>query len=382
MKVLIIGNLAASLVRFRGDMILDLIGNGYDVHVSAPDIHNDPSANAWFRKCGVAVHELEFNRVGGGIFENALSFFRALKVIRGINPDCLFVYTIKPVLFGLLASFILGVRVRIALVNGLGSLFSDEGAKLGKIKLLLFRFVYGLALKSGSFVFTQNSDDRDYLLENEYLVDPNKSAVVNGSGVNLNHFSFMPVASQPPVKFLMISRLLVQKGVREFVKTAEALRDKEFDVEFHLVGGLDENPDCISYEEVAGWSGNVAFFYHGEVDDVRPFLEQCHVFVLPSTYREGVPRTILEAMAVGRAIVTFDLPGCRETVIDGVNGFLVSPYKQGGLECALMNFLHCDQLAKSMGAASRALAAEKFDVRVVNKKIISKLNQLAGGGCG
>ena len=172
-----------------------------------------------------------------------------------------------------------------------------------------------------------------------------------------------------PTRFLLIARLLGDKGIKEYVAAARMLRAERPDIEFHLIGGLDPNPDGISETEVQRWHDAGDIVWHGALNDVRPSIAAAHVYVLPS-YREGTPRTVLEAMSMGRAIVTTDAPGCRETVQDGENGFLVPTQDVASLADAMRRFLNTPELMTTMGASARKVAVEKYDVRKVNDAMI------------
>ena len=226
-----------------------------------------------------------------------------------------------------------------------------------------------LALRLSDGVILQNPDDQQDLLDSGLLSDPAKSIVVNGSGVDLEKFTSQPLPHGAP-SFLLISRLLVAKGVREYAEAARLIRTESPDAQFHLVGWFDDRSASVGRAEVAAWQRERVLEYHGAVDDVRPWIARCHVFVLPSYYREGTPRTALEAMATGRAIITTDLPGCRQTVTDGDNGYLVPARDSLALAAAMKKFIDDPGLAAAMGARSRELAERKYDVRSVSKMML------------
>jgi glycosyltransferase involved in cell wall biosynthesis len=207
-------------------------------------------------------------------------------------------------------------------------------------------------------VFFQNPDDLALFRELGLIAPDTPVTIVNGSGVDLAHYPARPIPDGP-LRFLMIARLLGDKGVREYAAAAAAVRRQYPDVTFHLVGGLDPNPDAIDAAEVEGWTERDDIVWHGPQADVRPFLADAHIFVLPS-YREGTPRTVLEAMATGRPIITTDAPGCRETVTDGDNGFLVPPHSADALTQAMVRFLAQPSLIADMAARSQQIVREKY----------------------
>ncbi|MAY71895.1 MAG: hypothetical protein CME82_10640 [Halomonas sp.] len=208
-------------------------------------------------------------------------------------------------------------------------------------------------------------------IEEGVLLDTTAARVINGSGVDLAHFSPVAPPAQP-VSFLLIARLLGDKGVREFAEAAKRIRQRHPQVRFRLAGWLDDNPDSIAEHELQAWIDDGAIDYLGRLDDVRPAIAECSVYVLPS-YREGTPRTVLEAMALGRAVVTTDAPGCRETVASGVNGFLVEVKNVDALCQALQRYLEAPALIAQHGEASRARAEERYDVHRVNRSILDAM---------
>jgi len=286
-----------------------------------------------------------------------------------LRPDVFLGYTIKPVVYGLLAARLSGVRRRYALITGLGYAFQDHPHGLkARVIAGLARGLYRLALLSASRVFFQNPDDQALFRSTGLLEARVPSTVINGSGVDIHYFKECQVPDGD-VTFLMIARLLGAKGVREYAQAAGQLRREFPSAVFRLAGWIDDGPDAIRVAELAAWVDGGAIEYLGRLTDVRPALHDCCVYVLPS-YREGTPRTVLEAMAVGRAVVTTDAPGCRETVVDGVNGYLVPVGSGDGLADAMRRFLKEPLLAREMGAQSRRIAEDRYDVRRVNAEML------------
>ena len=198
------------------------------------------------------------------------------------------------------------------------------------------------------------------------------SLCVPGIGVDLQAYhKEKPVTS--PVTFILVARLLVQKGIREYVLAARELSKLSHNVRFLLLGDVDDNPDSLSRDEIQGWVDEGLIEWPGHVDDVRPWLAQSSVVVLPSTYREGLPRSLMEGMAMGRPIITTDTPGCRETVVDGQNGYLVHPREVETLANAMLEFIKQPDLIKTMGDKSRFLAEQRFDVININRKILHNM---------
>jgi glycosyltransferase involved in cell wall biosynthesis len=265
-----------------------------------------------------------------------------------------------------------GVPYRFALITGLGYAFQGQEEDGGSRSLLrsLVKRLYGLALGGIHKVFFQNPDDEALFRSLGILRSVIPSRVVNGSGVDVAQYSVAPLPAEP--SFLLIARLLGDKGVREYVEAARRVRVRQPAAVFRLVGWIDENPDAIHQHEVDGWVADGVIEYLGRLEDVRQAIGASSVYVLPS-YREGTPRTILEAMAMGRAIVTTDAPGCRETVEDGDNGFLVPVKAVDELAAAMLRFVEQPLLAAKMGSRSRQIAEEKYDVHKVNAVMLKEM---------
>jgi glycosyltransferase involved in cell wall biosynthesis len=278
-------------------------------------------------------------------------------------------YTIKPVIYGTLAAWLARVPRRFALITGLGYAFQEERGR-GRLQALVQR-LYACALGRADKVFFQNPDDEAMFRQRAILAAHVPSCVVNGSGVDVSSFQAMPLPPGAP-RFLLIARLLGDKGVREYVEAARRIRAKGKGASFGLVGWIDSNPDSIRQDELDAWVAEGVVDYLGKLSDVRPAIANSTVYVLPS-YREGTPRTVLEAMAMQRAVITTDAPGCRETVVHGVNGFLVPVKSVEHLEQAMLRFIDDAELAKTMGVRSREIAVNKYDVRKVNALMLEQM---------
>lgn len=359
-RFLLIGAYSPSLVNFRGPLLQALRNAGCEVHAAAAGIEEDPANAAVLRDMGVTAHSFPIARAGLNPAADLKTLLALVRLMRRIRPTMVLGYTIKPVIWGSLAAWIAGVPRRFAMVTGLGYAFSDDEKGERRLVRRLARMLYRVALSRVDRVFFQNPDDLA-LFRSMTIIPPHQPAtVVNGSGVDLTLFPPRPLPAGP-LRFLMIARLLGDKGVREYVAAAAIVRRDHPDVNFHLVGGLDPNPDGITEAEVMGWAKAGDVIWHGSQTDVRPFLADCHIFVLPSAYREGTPRTILEAMATGRPIITTDAPGCRETVTDGVNGYLIPTRSVDALTAAMQRFVTTPGLTDEMAARSLEVAREKYD---------------------
>lgn len=371
-RILIIASLASSLRNFRGPLLEAMLARGHTVVAAAPELETDPETRAWLEARGVACHAYPMARSGLSPVGDLRSMLAHYRLMRRVRPDVCLGYTIKPVIWGGLAAWMAGVPQRVALITGLGYAFTGEAHGKRALVRGIARRLYTLALRRATLVFFQNPDDHTDFDRWGILPPELPVLVVNGSGVDTSTFAPAPLPDAP-MRFLLIARLLGDKGIREYVAAAASLRSKWPDAEFHLVGPLDPNPDGISETEVRGWQEAGHVVWQGARSDVRPALADTHVFVLPSKYREGTPRTVLEAMSMGRPVITTDTPGCRETVEDGVNGFLVPPRDADALAAAMERFLTRPDLIHHMGAASRQRATEKYDVHKVNAVMIGAM---------
>ena len=247
--------------------------------------------------------------------------------------------------------------------------FLGRGFK-GNLVQVVVKALYRLGLKYNNKVFFQNPDDLELFVRLKIVKKRDRAVLINGSGVDTNYFSIKPLTY--PVSFLMISRLIGDKGVREYVEAAGIVKKKYPDVIFRLAGWIDVNPSAVSKDELDLWIESGVIDFLGRLDDVRPAIEKATVYVLPS-YREGTPRTVLEAMSMGRPIITTDAPGCRETVIDGVNGLLVNIKDVDGLVSAMEKLICDPSMVDIMGMSSHKIALDKYDVDKVNQVILKSM---------
>lgn len=370
-RVVVICSYTRSLKVFRFDLLQRMVSLGHEVVAFGPE--EDGQTISELRRIGVRFERTPMARASIAPLHDVWTLFLFWRKLRRIKPDVLLPYTMKPIIYGLIAGRGAGVPRRFALVTGLGWTFGDHGASTMRrlvrgISLQLYRS----ALTGVKTVFVYNEADEDDMVR-ERLLPPGAALVrVPGSGVNLADFPQVPVPPGPPV-FLMIGRLLREKGVLDYVEAARILKRRFPSLVFRLVGPLDPNPTGLTSDMIQDWVREGVIEYLGETRDVRPFLAQCGVFVLPSYYREGIPRTILEALATGRAVVTSDRPGCAETVQPGVSGWVVPPRDPEALAEALARFQADPGLAAKMGAASRALAERQFSVDLVNRQLLAEL---------
>jgi glycosyltransferase involved in cell wall biosynthesis len=374
--VVVIASLTKSLINFRGRLLEEMVARGYRVLALAPD--HDEGSVAELSHMGVAFQRIPMARTGTdprADLKTVLAIYRAL---RRFKPEVLLAYTMKPIIYGGLAARAARIPHRFFLFTGFGYVFSEEISGPGFAALReLSLFLYRRSLTGSAGVFAYNEADAADIRRHRLIADATEIVPVAGSGVDLDHFQAQPVPADPPT-FLMVARLLREKGVTVFAEAAQRLKSIFPAARFQLLGPFDPSPLGITKAEVDGWAEAGFLEYLGETRDVRPYLAAATVFVLPSYYREGLPRSALEALAIGRAVIASDLPGCREAVINDVNGFSVAPKDPDALADAMANFLRDPGLAEAFGAQSRRLAENRFCVHQVNRTILDAMERLRG----
>ena len=370
-KILMVASLASSLRNFRGNLILEMINRGHEVHVAAPNLFKDKASTEWLEKAGAIAHNIYLSRASLSPFNELRTIVSLLQIMLKVRPELFFGYTIKPVIWGLIVSSWCKIPQRVGLISGLGYTFSSKKNKTFKLISYISQMLYRTAIRRSTLVFFQNPDDLNVFRDLGIISPAQNVALINGSGVDLNFFPEKPMPPLP-LRCLFIGRLLEDKGVREYAETAKVIGESYADVHFTLVGGLNERPGSISAQEVNRWVLNKNLRWEGELDDVRTAITDSHLLVLPS-YREGTPRAVLEAMSMGRPVIVTDVPGCRETVIDGYNGFKVPVRDVAGIVRSIEKFIHTPDNLMKMGKAGRNLAIRKYDVHKVNKVMVSKM---------
>lgn len=371
MKILVVASLAESLINFRGPLLKAMVAAGHEVHGAAPGLVPGSDTGERLKNLGIRIVDIPLSRTGLNPLADVRFGLRLWSICWQEKYDVVLGYTIKPVIWVLFAARLARVPNRVALITGLGYAFTGRATGKRAIIQWLAKKLYTKALLQAHLIFFQNPDDPVEMARHGILPANVPIKIVNGSGVDLDHFPCADLPAGPP-QFLLIARLLGDKGIREYAQAAAALEPQWPGVGFHIVGGLDPNPDGIAKVEIDEWVHAGHVIWHGALDDVRSALAACHVYVLPS-YREGTPRTVLEAMATGRAIITTDAPGCRETVQEGVNGFLVPVRDAEALAAAMERFLRAPDMMSHMGKQSRRIATEKYDVHKVNAIMIDTI---------
>jgi glycosyltransferase involved in cell wall biosynthesis len=376
--ILIVGALPESLVNFRGDLIRTLVQSGH--HVTAMAAPASSQLISQIEDLGAEFHPFPVQRNRLNPWKDLQTFYALYKTFRQTKPDIILAYTVKPVIWGGLAAWLAGNIRFYGLITGLGFAFKGHGFKREALKSIV-SWLYRLALLNARRVIFQNPDDLETFV-GLHIVPSEKCVIVNGSGVNVEHFTMTPCASGHST-FLLIARLLSEKGIREYAQAARKVKKRYPETTFNLLGPEDPSPVRVPLEEVQGWHNKEIIQYLGTTQDVRPYLTSCHIFTLPSYYGEGLPRTILEAMATGRPILTTDNVGCRETVLPGENGFLVPVRDVDALAECMIWFIEHREEWKKMGKRSREIAEERFDVRIINKELmrIMELEEERKGNC-
>lgn len=370
-KLVLIGNAAYSMIYFRGHLIKALVSHGVQVTTLIPALTAQEKHAV--EQLGVQVLTYPLSRTGVNPWHDIQTLLALRSSLLNIKPDVTLAYFAKPVIWGTLAAWLAAVPRRVAMIEGLGFAFTDDGRPLSLKRRLLRLTVatlYRLALARAHRVLLLNRDDLTELTHLG-LVRADQAVNIGGIGVDLAAWPQLPLPAGP-LTFALAARLLREKGVLDYVAAARLIKQRHPSVRFLLLGGLDENPGALARSEVQQWVDEGLVEWPGHVP-MLPWMAQSSVFVLPSYYREGVPRSTQEAMAMGRPVITTDVPGCRETVVDGCNGFVVPPRDPVALAAAMARFIDDPRLTIRMGGSSRTMAEQRFDVHRVNALILKEL---------
>ena len=363
--VFICGN-GDTLYRFRLELIKRFLEKDFIVHTFAPEIPDDFLAE--LRTLGVIYHNISFKRKTVNFFDTVISIFDITKKLRKIKPNIVFSYTHKSVIVGSICSLLAGRLRSISLITGTGHIF-DKNNFVQKIKRFVGILGFKISLFFSEIVFFQNPDDLD-LFCSLGMIKKSKAKLLNGSGVDLKKFSPVPLVNN--ATFLCMSRLIKSKGLLDYAKAAKIVKNVHPSARFLIYGFPDDHEDSLEESEIINtWKDRYGVEYFGFTNDPVETISQCSVYVLLS-YNEGTPRSVLEAMSMSRPIITTDVPGCRETVENGKNGFLVNVKDPQSAAEAMIKLLDSD-LRLKMGSNSRELCEEKYDVHIVNNEILSTL---------
>ncbi|WP_336920520.1 glycosyltransferase family 4 protein [Vibrio cholerae] len=367
MKLIMVANTAWSVFNFRHSLIKELLRCGVELYVIAPE----DKFSAKLTEMGCQVLDLPMQAKGVNPLADLGLMLRLLRHYREIKPDFIIHYTIKPNIYGSLAAKLSGIP-SLAITTGLGYTFVNQNV-VSQVAQQLYKF----AFRYPKEVWFLNEDDRSVFLEH-HLIEPDKAVLLHGEGVNLNHF----VPSDKPqsdenIRFLLIARMLRDKGVCEFVEAARQIRQRYPNAIFQLLGDCSVlNPSVIGREEIALWEKEGIVEYLGTTDDVRPIIAQADCLVLPSYYREGIPRTLMEGAAMAKPIITTDNVGCRDVVLDGQTGYLCEVKNAKALAQRCEQFLTLsDSEKQAMGKAGRSFMEAKFDEKLVIKQYFETLKK-------
>lgn len=355
------------MLNFRGALISSLVERQMQVFALAPD-YTEAQRDA-IRALGATPVDFRMQRNGINPAEDSLTFLSLVSALRRIKPDIALSYAIKPVIYGTLAAAVAGTPRRFAMIEGLGHVFLNAPSARSRLLKSVALTLYRRALAQADRTFFLNKDDRNDLLELK-LLTPEKALVVGAIGIDLEKWRPSPIVTEP-MTFLFVGRLLREKGISEFIAAARRLKGTHPETRFVVLGDVDTNPSSVTRQQVGGWAQEGLIEWPGHVE-VGPWLARSSVFVLPS-YREGVPRSTQEAMAMGRPVITTDVPGCRETVVDGKNGFLVPAHNADALADAMLKYVRNPGLVAEHGAVGREMAETLFDVHRSNDRLIAAM---------
>lgn len=371
-KLFIIVNVDTFFLSHRKDIALRAQKVGYDVTVIA----KDTGKGDYIKSIGLRFINLPINKAGTNLKEELKTFRFLLNLYRREKPDIVHHVGLKVVLWGGLAAKLLKVNGVVNAISGLGILFSDErkDSFMTKQIIRLYRFSHH---RNKLIDIFQNNEDKALFLSNRILTD-SQCAMTNGSGVNLNEFNFTEEPESPPIKVIFTARMVEDKGVLILIEAAKLL-EKQYKnkVEFLLCGGLDSNPEGIKESTLRHLCDGKYIKWLGLRNDVLQLLKDSHIVAFPSWYREGIPRSLIEATAIGRPIVTTRSIGCKETVTDGYNGFLIPIKDSKTLAEKLKLLIEDGELRKKLGINSRKVAEEKFSIEDVIQTHLSIYKQLS-----
>ena len=371
-KIAMVCSLTSSLVNFRFDLIKRMVESGHNVVAFGPE--SDGRTIEKLQEIGVRFVRFPMERVGLNPLRDLQTCFSLYFHFRRERPQIVFSYTMKPVIYASIIARLTRVPRCFALISGFGYVFTERARLSWRERWLkgLSRRLYRLALRSVDRTIVYNEADRRTLLDAAFVDDPSALSLVPGSGVNLDRFT-PSTASTDPVTFLMIARLLKDKGLYEYFAAARRLKKTHPEVRVQLLGPLDPNPSSVTPADVDAWAEEGVIDYLGATDDVRPYLRNCSVYVLPS-YREGLSRTILEAMASGRAVITSDAPGCADAIDPEETGLIVPVRDAEALYQAMARLAGEPSMIARMGRQARRVAEKRFDVHAVNDQLMDLLD--------
>ncbi|ABE74418.1 glycosyltransferase family 4 protein [Psychrobacter cryohalolentis] len=373
MKIVIIGTVASSFYGFRSELIKTLRAKQHTVYAFTSEYSQSDLKR--IEELGAIPVTYQLNRGGLNPLADIIATYALSKKIKSIAPDIVFSYFSKPVIFGTLAAKIAKVPRIIGMLEGLGYTFTEQPNQVSKKSQAIKAaqvFLYKIALPRLDKIIFLNPDDPKDLLK-EYSIEVKQVEVLGGIGLNLENYPYSGAYPTQPT-FIFVARLLAEKGIHHYISAAKIVKSKYPEAKFIVLGAIDKEAlGALKDFELKQFVEDGIIEHPGHVNDVSKWIAKSSVFVLPSYYREGVPRSTQEAMAIGRAVITTDVPGCRETVIDGVSGFLIEKWNPQALAEKVIYFIEHPEQIKKMGYESYKIAQEKFDADKVNKRLIAML---------
>ena len=365
MKLLIIVNVDWFLYSHRLPIVLEAKKKGYEVHI-ATKITDISKRNSLLKK-GIIIHELTFDRSGKSLKKLIIVFFEIILLLYKLKPNILHLVTIQPNILGGIAARIVGINKVVYAISGLGHTFLSKNLNSSILRFFLLKaYRFAFATKNRIVIF-QNSSDLDFLSK-KCLLSSKEVILIPGSGVDLNKFAYSELPNSIPI-VLMASRLLISKGIYEFINAAKIIKEKNIKIKFQLAGKPDKyNPLSISEKEIDNWVSKGYVEYLGFQNMLEKVIPNSHIVVLPSYYPEGLPKILCEAAACGRAVITTNMPGCKDAILDGITGLLIEEKNSEELAMSIIDLVKNKKLLKSMSKAARIRAEKSFDI----KKIVNK----------
>ncbi|NJP37449.1 glycosyltransferase family 4 protein [Alkalicoccus luteus] len=367
MKIFILGSYGPSLVNFRGDMIKAMVESGHEVIASAP--HDYEDLQAQIAELGAKYVPIEMDRTGMNPFKDIKLIKSLIKLLKQERPDCFLSYTIKPNIYGSISAYFCGIENIYSMMTGSGSIIRGDSLKLKVLHKILFK-LYRFAFSKCRTIFFLNKDDLELFKRNKIIRD-DKTVILGSSGVNTLLFNKRKITNTNT--FLFVARLIKDKGIYEFLEAATVAKKQRPNMIFKVLGPIDTNPTAIGLEDLEEWTNAGIVEYLGEAKDVRPYIENSFVITLPS-YHEGQGRVLLEAMSMGRAVLATNVPGCRQTVEDGITGYLVPKKNVEALANKMVQMYDNQHETQQMAKEGHLAILNKYDVRKVNQVILKNMN--------
>ena len=355
-RLLFLVNSSSYFLSHRLGIAVEAKKQGYEVHIASPE----DGCEDTFKIKGLMHHKLPISRTSINIFSEIKAFLNIYFLIKKINPDLLHLITIKPVIYGGIISRLIQIKGVVSAVPGLGYVYISKGIRAAILRFFINYFYKVSFSKKSLKIIFQNKDDMNKL-RLAVGFDPIKSVIIKGSGVDLDEFKSTPLPEGRPV-ISMISRLQEDKGVKEFARAAQMIKERKIEADFWLIGDTDSSyPSPILIEDLQEWENKGFLSVLGYRKDINILIGNSNIIVLPS-YREGLPKVLLEAAACGRPVITTDVPGCRAAIEEGKTGLLVPPRDSSSLADKIEYLLGNKELLKKMGNAGRKLAEENFSL--------------------